>query len=67
VASGNWVSEPTIPQTSFKDFVTTIRPGKEKDLFLKFIRRILTWDPEVRVTAEEIILEEWLWGSNEED
>ncbi|KAJ5515891.1 protein kinase domain-containing protein, partial [Penicillium freii] len=52
--TGNWVSELPIPKTSLKDFVTTIPPGEEKDQFLRFIRKILTWDPEVRT------LDEWL-------
>ena len=29
-------------------------------MFLKFIRKILTWDPEVRATSSEIIQDEWL-------
>ena len=56
---GNWISEPPIPKTS-EDFVTTIPPGEEKEMFLKFIRKILTWDPEVRATSSEIIQDEWL-------
>ncbi|KAJ5956260.1 protein kinase [Penicillium viridicatum] len=44
--TGNWVSELPIPKTSLEDFVTTIPPGEEKDQFLRFIRKILTWDPE---------------------
>jgi serine/threonine-protein kinase SRPK3 len=60
MATGNWISEPPIPQTSFEDFVTTIPPGEEKEMFLKFIRKILTWDPEVRATSSEIIEDEWL-------
>ncbi|KAJ6028853.1 hypothetical protein N7540_004429 [Penicillium herquei] len=57
---GNWISEVPIPKTSLKDFVTTISPGEEKDQFLRFIRKILTWDPNVRATANEIIPDEWL-------
>ncbi|KAH8429436.1 uncharacterized protein LDX57_007099 [Aspergillus melleus] len=58
---GNWIlSEASIPKTSFEDFVTTIPPGEEKDLFLKFIRKMLAWDPEARATANEIIEDEWL-------
>ncbi|MCJ1373452.1 hypothetical protein MMC20_004680 [Loxospora ochrophaea] len=63
---GNWASEPPIPKTSLEDFVTTIPPGEEKELFLKFIRKILTWDPEVRATANEIIPDEWLMRPLEE-
>ncbi|KAF9248005.1 hypothetical protein DTO013E5_5034 [Penicillium roqueforti] len=59
-AQGNWISEPPIPKTSLEDFVTTIPPGEEKYQFLRFIRKILTWDQEVRATANEIIPDEWL-------
>ncbi|KAJ5578133.1 protein kinase [Penicillium hispanicum] len=65
-AEGNWVSEPPIPKTSLEDFVTTIPPGEEKDQFLQFIRKILTWDPDVRATANEIIPDEWLMRPVEE-
>ncbi|KAK2780711.1 hypothetical protein FQN52_002079 [Onygenales sp. PD_12] len=61
---GNWISEPPIPNTSFENFVTSIPPGEEKDQFLKFIRKILTWDPEPRLTANEAILDEWLMRSH---
>ncbi|KAK2809539.1 hypothetical protein FQN50_003807 [Emmonsiellopsis sp. PD_5] len=59
-AEGNWISEPPIPKTSLEDFVTAIPPGEEKDQFLRFIRKILTWDQEARATSNEIILDEWL-------
>ncbi|CRL21622.1 Serine/threonine-protein kinase DCLK [Penicillium camemberti] len=59
-AQGNWVSELPVPEASLEDFVTTIPPGEEKDQFLRFIRKILTWDPEVRATSNQIILDEWL-------
>ncbi|KAM5473342.1 hypothetical protein MferCBS49748_001156, partial [Microsporum ferrugineum] len=57
---GNWVSEPPIPKTSFEDFVTTIPPGEEKDQFLRFIRKILVWDPKVRANSYELIQDEWM-------
>ena len=60
MTTGNWISEIPIPKTSFEDFVTTIPPGEEKEMFLKFIRKILTWDPEARATSSEIIQDEWL-------
>ncbi|KGO74117.1 hypothetical protein PITC_021750 [Penicillium italicum] len=59
-AEGNWISEAPIPKTSLEGFVTTIPPGEEKDQFLRFIRKILTWDPDARATANEIIPDEWL-------
>jgi serine/threonine-protein kinase SRPK3 len=60
MTTGNWISKPPIPKTSLEDFVTTIPPGEEKEMFLRFIRKILTWDPEVRATSSEIIQDEWL-------
>lgn len=62
---GNWVADLPIPKTSFEDFVTTIPPGEEKALFLKFIRKIMTWDPEVRFTANELMRDEWLMRPTE--
>ncbi|KAL3474093.1 protein kinase [Aspergillus californicus] len=64
---GNWtLSEAPIPKTSLEDFVTVIPPGEEKDLFLKFIRRMLVWDPVERAVANEIIDDEWLTGPIEQ-
>ncbi|CAK1361676.1 unnamed protein product [Cercospora beticola] len=59
-SQGNWNSEPPIPSTSLEEFVTTITPGEEKDLFLRFVRRLLTWDPHDRATANEIFTDPWL-------
>ncbi|KAL4907141.1 kinase-like domain-containing protein [Aspergillus multicolor] len=65
--NGNWtLSEAQIPKTSLEDFVTTIPPGEEKDLFLKFIRKMLAWDPEARATSNEIMYDAWLHMSFEE-
>ncbi|KAL2842488.1 kinase-like protein [Aspergillus pseudodeflectus] len=61
---GNWISEPAIPKLSLEDFITTIPPGEEKDLFLKFIRSLLTWDPDTRASANGIIPDEWLMRPN---
>ena len=65
---GNWAcaSELPIREASLEDFVTTISPGKEKDLFVKFIRKALTWDQEARATANELIEDEWLMMRDED-
>jgi serine/threonine-protein kinase SRPK3 len=60
MTTGNWISEPLIPETSLENFITTVPPGEEKEMLLKFIRKMLTWDPEVRATSSEIIQDEWL-------
>ena len=36
-------------------------------MFLRFIRKILTWDPEARATSIEIIHDEWLMRPWEEE
>lgn len=64
--AGNWISEPPIPKTSLEDFVTIIPPGEEKDQFLRFVRKMLTWDPEARATSNDIIPDEWLMRPVEE-
>ncbi|KAK9859592.1 Serine/threonine-protein kinase [Penicillium brevicompactum] len=58
-AQGNWVSELPVPKTSLEDFVTTIPPGEEKDQFLRFIRKILAWDPERAQFQQGGDLENW--------
>ncbi|EDN10327.1 predicted protein [Histoplasma mississippiense (nom. inval.)] len=65
--AGDWVSEPPIPETSFENFVTSIPPCEEKDQFLRFIRKILTWDPEVRANSYELIFDEWMMRPPSED
>ncbi|OAX78886.1 hypothetical protein ACJ72_06801 [Emergomyces africanus] len=59
-AEGSWISEPPVPKAFLEDFVTTIPLGEEKDQFLHFVRKRLTWDQETRATSNEIILDEWL-------
>ncbi|KAI1912232.1 hypothetical protein LOZ61_003394 [Ophidiomyces ophidiicola] len=60
---GNWAlsSELEIPQNSLEEFVTSIPPGEEKDQFLRFIRKMLTWDPKKRARADELAgKDDWL-------
>ena len=65
---GSWAFECELPisETSLEGFVTSISPGKEKDLFMKFIRKALTWDQEARATANELIEDEWLMMRDED-
>jgi serine/threonine-protein kinase SRPK3 len=37
--------------------------GKNKVLFLQFMRKMLQWAPEERKTAEELLEDPWLTGS----
>ncbi|KLJ11663.1 hypothetical protein EMPG_09662 [Blastomyces silverae] len=59
--NGKFVLEAEIPKSSsLEDFVTTIPPGEEREQFLRFIRKLLTWDPESRANSSEIVLDDWL-------
>jgi serine/threonine-protein kinase SRPK3 len=66
IPTGSWVSGPPIPEPSLEDFVTTIPPAKEKEMFLRFVQKILTWDPEARARALELIHDKWLMTPNED-
>lgn len=34
--------------------------GQEKELFINFAKRMLTWRPEERATAKELLADPWL-------
>ncbi|KAF2216963.1 hypothetical protein CERZMDRAFT_93029 [Cercospora zeae-maydis SCOH1-5] len=55
---GNWSAGLPVPSTSFKEFVTVL-PAEEKEV-LKFIRKMLTWDPAQRATPAELFKDQWL-------
>ncbi|KFY48719.1 hypothetical protein V496_10237 [Pseudogymnoascus sp. VKM F-4515 (FW-2607)] len=39
--------------------------GKDKELFLNFIKSMLQWEPEKRMTARELLNDPWLTRSQE--
>jgi serine/threonine-protein kinase SRPK3 len=59
-SNGEWDSQPPIPDTSLEQFVTSIHDGRDKELLLKFVRKMLTWDPDQRASEEELMEDEWL-------
>ncbi|KAM3417750.1 hypothetical protein BST61_g5981 [Cercospora zeina] len=58
---GQWTAVSPIPESSLEDFVTVLPPAEKAEL-LRFIRRILTWDPAQRATSAELFEDEWLKG-----
>ncbi|KAK2731592.1 hypothetical protein FQN55_004555 [Onygenales sp. PD_40] len=64
-ADGNWQAgkHEKIPDISLEDLETRLE-GNDKVLFLKFIRSMLSWLPEDRKTARELLNDPWL---NEEE
>ena len=57
---GGWIAEPPVRKTPLEDFVTVIPEIEERTLFLRFIRKILTWEPVARATSSELAEDEWL-------
>lgn len=58
--TGHWIGGPPISQASLEDFVTAIPQGEEKDRFLRFMRKILIWDPAQRAQSAELLSDDWL-------
>ncbi|EEP81777.1 predicted protein [Uncinocarpus reesii 1704] len=60
-SEGNWTPKEAeeIPSYRLEDSETALE-GRERDLFLQFIRSMLTWLPEHRKTAKELLDDPWL-------
>jgi serine/threonine-protein kinase SRPK3 len=41
--------------------------GEDKTMFMKFVRRMLTWEPKDRSTAKELLDDPWLKMEFSED
>ncbi|KAJ5100646.1 kinase-like protein [Penicillium angulare] len=57
--SGQWIGEVKIPDLSLEDSEEYLE-GENKDQFMKFMRKMLHWDPDCRQTARELMQDEWL-------
>ncbi|RAK92945.1 kinase-like protein [Aspergillus costaricaensis CBS 115574] len=61
---GNWKSHVEIPGGSLDDRVTQLE-GDSKRLFLRFLRKTLSWVPGERPSARELLMEdEWVRGED---
>lgn len=58
---GNWIADKhvKVPNTSLEEVETRLE-GRDKALFLRFIRSMLKWLPEERKTAKELLEDPWL-------
>lgn len=57
---GDWKADVDIPLgTSLASSVTRLE-GKEKEMFLSFVRGMLQWRPEDRKTAAQLLQDPWL-------
>ncbi|KAG5302383.1 protein kinase [Histoplasma capsulatum G186AR] len=57
--AGNWKGNPPLPPLSLEDSEKHLK-GVDKIAFLSFMRSMLTWLPEERRSAKELLIDPWL-------
>lgn len=64
---GNFKGQ-AIPQTAFNfENVLSHMEGKDKRMFIEFVKRMIKWDPGERSTARELLQDAWLYAKFDED
>ncbi|KAK3057780.1 hypothetical protein LTR09_000855 [Extremus antarcticus] len=58
IGIGQWRGNPPLSLDSLEDRVT--RPSQSKSEFLAFLRSMMTWRPEERKTARQLLADPWL-------
>ncbi|RMD43946.1 hypothetical protein DV735_g1232, partial [Chaetothyriales sp. CBS 134920] len=56
---GNWLDMAPIPPNRTLEELLETRRLKDPSRFIAFLRRVLTWDPEQRPTAAELLQDPW--------
>ncbi|ATY62716.1 kinase domain-containing [Cordyceps militaris] len=57
---GQWIADCPIPQGKSLEKAELFLTGRNKDMFLSFVKGMLTWRPEDRKTAKELLEDPWL-------
>ncbi|QPG94139.1 hypothetical protein C2857_004948 [Epichloe festucae Fl1] len=57
---GQWIADCPIPQGNSLEKAELVLAGKNKEMFLNFVRGMLTWRPEDRKTAKQLLEDPWL-------
>ncbi|KAF3479599.1 kinase domain-containing [Arthroderma uncinatum] len=57
---GQWIADCPIPQGNSLEKTELVLTGRNKEMFLNFVRGMLTWRPEDRKTAKELLEDPWL-------
>ncbi|KAK2839345.1 hypothetical protein FQN49_006230 [Arthroderma sp. PD_2] len=57
---GQWIADCPIPQGKSLEKAELVLAGRNKEMFLNFMRGMLTWRPEDRKTAKELLEDPWL-------
>ena len=58
-APGNWIGATSLPDDSLEQSELNLK-GEDKAQFLRFVRKMVTWKPEDRCSAEELLDDPWL-------
>ena len=56
---GKWTGAIAVPELSLELLLEALQ-GKEAEIFLDFMRKMLCWIPEERHTAKQLLLHPWL-------
>lgn len=59
IETGQWKGEAKIPNTTLEDSEEYLE-GESHALFLQFMRKMLQWDPDERLSARELLMDPWL-------
>ncbi len=57
---GKWIADTPSPEGLTLESSEENLDGKEKEAFLEFVRYMLRWKPEDRMTAKELLDHPWL-------
>jgi hypothetical protein len=58
--AGKWIANVPIPEDDSLEKAKQFLRGRNKAIFLEFIRRMLSWRPEDRKTAAKLLKDPWL-------
>ncbi|KAG5933719.1 hypothetical protein E4U60_004317 [Claviceps pazoutovae] len=58
--AGEFCADISIPESEPLGQSETVLEGEDRDRFLRFMRKMLQWDPEKRSSAEELAEDEWV-------
>ncbi len=57
---GEFLLKDLVPEDLSWEMKANVLEGEDKELFLRFVKRCLTWDPEERATAGELLDDPWV-------
>ncbi|OAA37905.1 protein kinase domain protein [Metarhizium rileyi] len=57
---GQWIADCPIPQGNSLEKAELFLRGRNKEMFLSFVKGMLTWRPEDRKTPKELLDDPWL-------